>query len=176
MAAAWWSGRHRADTTPTAPRPPTGASRADVQLMYSSAPAATGRRAISTTLLPHPRSACHLPTPYDCTAPAACRAPQQQRTKMKGLPWEVPCTGNLFCHYNYMPHKKSSVHRDSARIDHPKTASGPESSFSDVSLTRQAQTNRYSTTGAFPRKPLDRFLVAQDSGSFPRGGSQRYLC
>jgi hypothetical protein len=27
-----------------------------------------------------------------------------------------------------------------ARIDHPKTASGPESSFS---LTRQAQTNRY---------------------------------
>jgi hypothetical protein len=111
--------------------------------MYSSAPAATGRRAISTTLLPHPRSACHLPTPYDCTAPAACRAPQQQRTKMKGLPWEVPCTGNLFCHYNYMPHKKSSVHRDSARIDHPKTASGPESSFSDVSLTRQAQTNRY---------------------------------
>jgi hypothetical protein len=40
-----------------------------------------------------------------------------------------------------------------ARIDHPKTASGPESSFS---LTRQAQTNRYDrriTTGAFMEWP-----------------------
>jgi hypothetical protein len=32
------------------------------------------------------------------------------------------------------------MRRNPARIDTPKTASGPESSFS---LTRQAQTNRY---------------------------------
>jgi hypothetical protein len=39
-----------------------------------------------------------------------------------------------------------------ARIDHPKTASGPESSFS---LTRQAQTNHYDRRiGQFDRRIL----------------------